>query len=896
MGYHTYILKEPQGSVFIDMAKVITAAIRKRKVTVAQVSEVSLYDPPLPASVSETKKIPHSNRFSCLDKAAVILNPSELDNQGKAKNEWRLCSVLQVEQLKMLVGMFPVWVTGIICFIAMDQQNTIGMLQAIQTNTTIWGFNVPPGWMGLVSMISLSSWIFIYERICVPLSRILTGKKRRMTMRQRINTGIVMSSFSLLVAGFMEQKRRVSALEQKSFKSSLSILALVPQFCLSGLTEAFAAVALMEFLTTELPESMRTVSGATFFLSLSIASYLNSFLVNVIHGITGKNGAVPWLGGTDLNKDTLEYFYFLIAGIEVRDADEEKWVNDSSVDHKGRVPLRASTGVWKASIFIIAIEFSERLSYFGISKNLIIYLTKVIHQDLMTAARNVNYWVGVTTLMPLLGGFVADAYLGRFSTVLVSSLIYLLGLLLLTMSWYVPGLKACDAEVCLEARKIHVVFFFIAIYLVSVGTGGHKPSLESFGADQFDEDHTEERKKKMSFFNWWNFGFCSGSMLGVTVVIYVQDHVNWGVSDIIITAVMAISLLIFIIGRPFYRYRTPTGSVLTPLLQVLVAAVAKRNLPHPSNPGHLYEVPKTQKAQGRLLCHTDKLKFLDKAAIVDNKTSVKTQSPWKLATVTKVEEMKLILNMIPIWLAALPFGISVAQTATFFIKQGATLNRKIGDGFMIPPASIYALAAIGMIISITVYDKILVPILRRATGNERGITILQRIGIGMLFTITTTVVAALVERKRLAAVEKDPKFGSMSMSVFWLAPQFVIIGVGDGFTVVGLQEYFYDQVPDSMKSLGIAFYLSVIGAGNFLSSLLVTLLDQITEKIGKSWFGKDLNSSRIDNFYWLLAGMNTVNLLFYVFLAKRYSYKNVKRSRAEPDCHEGEGSVAVVDS
>ncbi|XP_044472984.1 protein NRT1/ PTR FAMILY 5.6-like [Mangifera indica] len=580
--------------------------------------------------------------------------------------------------------------------------------------------------------------------------------------------------------------------------------------------------------------------------------------------------------------------------LEVGDVDEEKWVYDSSVDHKGRVPFRASTGVWKASLFIIAIEFSERLSYFGISTSLIIYLTKVIHQDLLTAARNVNYWAGVTTLMPLVGGFVADAYLGRFSTVLVSSVIYLSGLLLLTLSWYVPSLKACDAEVCLEPKKIHVVIFFIAIYLVSVGTGGHKPSLESFGADQFDEDHTEERKKKMSFFNWWNFGLCAGNLLGVTVVIYLQDHVNWGVSYIIITAVMAISLLIFIIGRPFYRYRMPTGSVLTPLLQVLVAAVAKRNLAHPSNPGHLYEVPKAQKAKGRLLCHTDKLKFLDKAAIIEYKTSVKTQSPWKLATVTKVEELKLILNMIPIWLATLPFGISIAQASTFFIKQGATLNRKIGDGFMIPSASIFALAAIGMIISVTVYDKILVPILRRATGNERGITILQRIGIGILFTITTMVVAALVERKRLAAVKRDPKFGSMSMSLFWLAPQFVIIGVGDGFTLVGLQEYFYDQVPDSMRSLGIAFFLSAMGAGSFLSSLLVTLVDQITEKTGKSWFGKDLNSSRIDNFYWLLAGMNTVNLLFYVFLAKRYSYKKVQRIRAEAGCYEGEGSVAVV--
>ncbi|XP_044465365.1 protein NRT1/ PTR FAMILY 5.6 [Mangifera indica] len=581
--------------------------------------------------------------------------------------------------------------------------------------------------------------------------------------------------------------------------------------------------------------------------------------------------------------------------LEVGDVDEEKWVYDSSVDHKGRVPLRSSTGVWKASLFIIAIEFSERLSYFGIATSLIIYLTKVIHQDLKTAARNVNYWSGVTTLMPLLGGFVADAYLGRFSTVFVASIIYLLGLFLLTMSWYVPSLKACDTEVCHEPRKIHEEIFFIAIYLVSVGTGGHKPSLESFGADQFDDDHTEERKKKMSFFNWWNFGLCSGLLLGVTVVVYVQDHVNWGASDIIITAVMAISLLIFITGRPFYRYRTPTGSPLTPMLQVLVASISKRNLPHPSNPGDLYEVPRTKKAQGRLLCHTDKLKFLDKAAIVEgNETSVEKQSPWKLATVTKIEEMKLVLNMIPIWVATLPFGICVAQASTFFIKQGTTLNRKIGDGFMIPPASIFALAAIGMIVSVTIYEKILVPILRRATGNERGMPILQRIGIGMLFSIATMVAAALVERKRLAAVEKDPKFGSMSMSVFWLAPQFVIIGVGDGFTLVGLQEYFYDQVPDSMRSLGIAFYLSVIGAGSFLSSLLITFLDQITEKNGKSWFGKDLNSSRIDKFYWLLAAMTTVNLFFYVFLAKRYSYKNVQMSRAVADCYEGQRSAAAV--
>lgn len=73
-----------------------------------------------------------------------------------------------------------------------------------------------------------------------------------------------------------------------------------------------------------------------------------------------------------------------------------------------------------------AIEFSERLSYFGIATSLIIYLTKVMHDDLKVAAKSVNYWSGVTTLVPLFGGFIADAYLGRFKTVLASSIIYLL--------------------------------------------------------------------------------------------------------------------------------------------------------------------------------------------------------------------------------------------------------------------------------------------------------------------------------------------------------------------------------------------------------------------------------------------------------------------------------------
>ncbi|KAF7062011.1 hypothetical protein CFC21_068656 [Triticum aestivum] len=546
-------------------------------------------------------------------------------------------------------------------------------------------------------------------------------------------------------------------------------------------------------------------------------------------------------------------------------AEEERWVDDSSVDHRGRPPLRAATGSWKAAMFIILIEFSERLSYFGIATSLMIYLTKVLHQDMKVAAENSNYWMSVTTLMPLLGGFLADSYLGRFRTVLYSTVVYLLGLVLLAVAQLTPGLRPAGGSV----PRIHETLFFVGIYLVSVGTGGHKPALESFGGDQFDDGHTGERLQKMSYFNWWNCALCSGVLLGVTVVVYVQERVGWGAATVLLAAVMGCSLVVYLAGWRTYRYRVPQGSPLTPMLRVVVAAVRKRRLRLPTDVGELHEEDGGKK---RLLCHTDQLRCLDKAAIVEHDGEGR-RGAWRLATLTQVEETKLVVSMVPIWVATLPFGITTAQVSTFFVKQGSVMDRRMGAHFVLPPASIFALAAVAMIATVALYDKVLEPCLRRVTGTERGLSVLRRIGVGMALAVVAMAVAAVVERRRLHS--------TATMSVFWLVPQFALMGVADGFALVGLQEYFYDQVPDSMRSLGIGLYLSVIGAGSFLSSLVIAAADHVSSHGGRrdGWFGKDLSRSRLDLFYWLLAAISAVNLGFYVLVAARYSYKQTVKAK-----------------
>ncbi|KAL2515958.1 Protein NRT1/PTR FAMILY 2.8 [Forsythia ovata] len=317
IGRYTYICKRPQGSVFVDMAKVVSAAFRKRKINLKSGNQYSFYEPPQFGHDpdSEMPKL-LVKKFKCFDKAAVITDPSELDAQGMPTNTWKLSSMQQVELLKCLVGIVPVWLSGIGCFVVMDQQNTFGILQAIQMNKSVGNhFTIPPAWMGISSMIALSIWIYIYESIYIPRAKKILKRDSRLTIKQRIQAGIIMSILCMVAAGIVEKRRRESALEQGSFASSLHVAALLPQFIFSGLTEAFAAVAVMELLTTQMSENMRSVAGAMFFFSLSIASYLSSLIVNIIHSVTGGNGKSPWLGSHDLNENRLEYYYFIIAAL-----------------------------------------------------------------------------------------------------------------------------------------------------------------------------------------------------------------------------------------------------------------------------------------------------------------------------------------------------------------------------------------------------------------------------------------------------------------------------------------------------------------------------------------------------------------------------------------------------
>lgn len=99
---------------------------------------------------------------------------------------------------------------------------------------------------------------------------------------------------------------------------------------------------------------------------------------------------------------------------------------DGCVDYKGRPVNRSRSGGWRSAYLIIGVEMAERLAYYGIGSNLISYLTGPLGQSTAAAAANVNAWSGTTLLLPLIGAFVADSFLGRYTTIVAASSIYVL--------------------------------------------------------------------------------------------------------------------------------------------------------------------------------------------------------------------------------------------------------------------------------------------------------------------------------------------------------------------------------------------------------------------------------------------------------------------------------------
>lgn len=246
----------------------------------------------------------------------------------------------------------------------------------------------------------------------------------------------------------------------------------------------------------------------------------------------------------------------------------------------------------------------------------------------------------------------------------------------------------------------------------------------------------------------------------------------------------------------------------------------------------------------------------------------------KVCTVEEVEELKALIKVMPLWSSSIMLAVTMNQSS-FPVLQANTMDRHITSSFEIPAGSFSFFVIITIMIWVTLYDRVILPLLSKINGQPVYISVKLRMGAGLIFGIMAMVLSGIVEHiRKTKAIEEgflnDSK-AVVNMSAKWLIPQLVLIGLAEALNIIGQTEFYYSEFPKSMSSIASSLYMLGSGVASLLASLILSTVDALTKRGGKvSWISTDINKGHYERYYWLLAILSAVNFFYYVACSRAY--------------------------
>lgn len=192
--------------------------------------------------------------------------------------------------------------------------------------------------------------------------------------------------------------------------------------------------------------------------------------------------------------------------------------------------------------YIIGNEACERFCFYGMKAILMVYMTDVLLMSKNNAQEIVHLFNAVIYVLPLIGAWLADKFLGRYKTILFISLIYCLGNAVLATS---------DLAPCVETKK---QILFCGLFIIAIGTGGIKPCVSAFVGDQAGGFDSRTMTRIYSAF-YWSINF--GSFFAMLIIPFVRDNWGYGIAFAIPGIFMALSTFVFWLGHPTYKHKAP---------------------------------------------------------------------------------------------------------------------------------------------------------------------------------------------------------------------------------------------------------------------------------------------------------------------------------------------------
>ncbi|KAL6547565.1 hypothetical protein OROHE_009270 [Orobanche hederae] len=311
-----YVKVRSESSLVAGFVRVAVASCRNRHLELSEGADYMWY-----CKNGSTLVLPSRNlRF--LNKACIVRDPErDLTSDGRPKDPWSLCTVDQVEELKTLLRVIPIWSTGMIMSVNISQ-NSFPLLQAVSMDRHVTSsFTIPPASFSTFTVIAVILWIAVYDRVFLPLASRIMKKPVRISTKRRMGVGIFFSFLTMTVSAMVEAIRRSFALrggisDRPTASLHMSAFWLVPQYCLTGLAEASSVIAQNEFYFSEFPRSMSSIALTLNGIGASFANLIASFIMNSADSISKAGGGDGWIS-SDINKGRYDYYYLVLAGLSM---------------------------------------------------------------------------------------------------------------------------------------------------------------------------------------------------------------------------------------------------------------------------------------------------------------------------------------------------------------------------------------------------------------------------------------------------------------------------------------------------------------------------------------------------------------------------------------------------
>jgi POT family proton-dependent oligopeptide transporter len=436
---------------------------------------------------------------------------------------------------------------------------------------------------------------------------------------------------------------------------------------------------------------------------------------------------------------------------------------------------------------IVLNELCERFAFYASRAILVLYLNEELMYSEDFSISLYSYFMAACYFSPLIGGYVADVLLGKFKTIVVFNCSYLTGFAILVTGAFFKS----------------SVGSFIGLFFIALGTGGIKPCISAFGAEQL-AGATEA--DKTSYFFLFYASINAGSTFSYILTPIVREKAGFSSAFALAMGVFFFSFIVFLQGRKQYRKLPPSGSSAYAKIYRVCAAASG----HCGRSAHTEASPLISTMEsGEAEQHADVEERVATYRCLQNAHGKVPQEDIYGATA--------VLNVLPV-LLMLPVFWAI------FDSQGSiwTIQRKHMDNCMFPgvcltPEQLGALNPILVLVFVALFDKCVFPLFRKLCSARHQPTALRRMTAGMQIAAGAFVLTWMVQ----VMLDKAP---DGTISAWWQLPQFILVSFAEVLVSATGLEWAYSQAPESMRGSVVALYLSMVAIGNVLTGVIFDAL------------------------------------------------------------------------